>query len=112
MTARGAVAHNNVAVPFGATVYDAVGGGADDYLVGNELDNVLTGGPGDDVLDGAGGQNTAVYAGKRADFTVTKEANGNYTVTDLTGKEGVDTLIDIQLVRFADTAAVAIDSLL
>lgn len=112
LTLENTPAHNNVAIPFGATVYDVVGGGGNDYLIGNELDNTLSGGPGNDILDGAEGTNTASYSGKLADFTIKKDANGIYTVTDLVGQEGIDTLSHIQRIKFSDMLqAVSIDDL-
>lgn len=54
------------------------------------------------MLYGGAGFNTAVYAGKRAQFTITHSASNVVVVTDSKGAEGQDTLADIQQLRFAD----------
>lgn len=87
-----------------------------DTLTGNALDNqiqglggndILVGGAGNDRLDGGAGIDTARYAGKRADFSIIKTAAG-WTVIDLAGAEGTDTLVSIERLQFAD-ARIALD---
>jgi Ca2+-binding RTX toxin-like protein len=71
---------------------------------------------------------TAVYAGNRSDYTVTRNANGTVTVTDnvltpilvpdpmtgvpapdaLLGNEGTDTLSNIEFLRFTDRNAAGV----
>ena len=71
--------------------------------IGNDIFN---NGPGNDTIDGAGGVDTVVYSGLRASATVTKTSTG-HTVS---GPEGVDTLISIERLQFADkTLALDID---
>ncbi|HTR01326.1 MAG TPA: VCBS repeat-containing protein [Candidatus Acidoferrum sp.] len=61
-----------------------------------------TGGAGNDTITALGSATTtAVYAGNRANFTLTKTSNG-FTVADKTGAEGNDTLVGISRVQFAD----------
>jgi serralysin len=45
----------NVAIAYGATIEQAVGGGGDDLLLGNSADNLLIGNAGDDTLLGGAG---------------------------------------------------------
>lgn len=72
-------------------------------LIGNSGDNVLEGKGGDDILDGKGGVNTAVFTGSRADYTITRQADGSFIVTDNTvGRDGTDTLTNIKYARFSD----------
>ena len=86
--------------------------GTGDYVAsGNALNNVLTGGTGNDTLFGAGGDDTlngeagndiAVLSGVRADYTITA-ISGGWTVTDKTaGRDGTDTLVGVEQLRFSD----------
>ena len=85
------------------------GGAGDDVLNGGAGDDLLTGGAGNDVLNGGDGIDTAVFTGNFADYTIAKDPEtGNLTITDNTGTDGTDTLIDIEYLQFADqTVAVA-----
>lgn len=67
----------------------------------------INGGAGNDTLNGQDGLDTAVYTGARANYTVTRTANG-FTVTDKTGAEGTDTLSGVERLVFAD-GGVALD---
>jgi hypothetical protein len=58
-------------------------------------------------IDGGNGMDTLVYSGNRANFTVQQLAS-SFTVTDNAGAGGVDTLLNVERIRFAD-AAVALD---
>lgn len=75
------------------------------------------GGPGNDLLfssaasenfDGSGGVDTVIYTGARANFTVIRNGAG-FTVTDRTGAEGTDTLVNVERLKFSD-AALALDT--
>jgi Ca2+-binding RTX toxin-like protein len=69
----------------------------------NGVDNVLTGNAGNNTLDGRGGADTAVFNGAAvaATFGLTTGANGGVTVATTGG--GVDTLQNIERVRFGST---------
>ncbi len=84
------------------------GNAQNNHLTGNQLGNALQGAGGNDVLDGANGIDFAVYSGNYASFSISKTGNG-FTVTDKTGIEGVDTLLNVERIRFAD-ATVALDA--
>jgi hypothetical protein len=79
----------------------------DDYVDSGEGNDTITGGAGNDTLNGNTGIDTAVYTGTRASFTLATSGN-NFIVTDLTGAEGVDTLVNIERIVFADKS-VALD---
>lgn len=79
--------------------------------------DVLVGGTGADRFTDLGGTyklyggaktDTAVFAGKRADFTVTREGDA-LVVTDKTGKEGSGTFYEVERIQFGD-ARVAYDT--
>jgi len=106
---------NMKAVPFvgsgiATPIDDASDGVIDHVLVGTSFDDILyfddaggvgTGGAGNDTFDGGSGFDTAVYSGSLTHFQLMKTANG-YAVSDKGGTEGIDALIDIERVKFAD----------
>lgn len=75
----------------------------DNILWGGAGNDLLEGGAGNDTLDGGDGLDTALYAGQAAGFDIAM-ANGIVTVTDRQGSEGVDTLENIERIRFSDSA--------
>lgn len=75
----------------------------DDYVDSGGGNDTITGGAGNDTLNGNTGNDTSVYTGTRASFTLATSGN-NLIVTDLTGAEGVDTLVNIERLRFADVS--------
>ncbi|MFS2179062.1 cadherin domain-containing protein [Rhizobium pisi] len=84
----------------GSDVSDILdGSGGNDTIHGNDGNDILTGGAGDDEIDGGDGIDTAVFAGKFADYSFALE-NFNHVVTS--ALEGTDTLIDVEFARFAD----------
>lgn len=80
------------------------GGLLADTILGGAGGDTITGGGSNDKIDGGAGINTAVYSGKFADYTVTTDGNGTYTVTDsVNNRDGIDTLTNIQFLAFSDT---------
>src|SRR5262249_24378899 len=63
-------------------IENVIGGSGDDTLTGSDGNNNFTGGPGNDVIEGGLGSNTAIYSGLKANYTITKNANGTITVAD------------------------------
>lgn len=64
--ASGNPAHDNLAIPFGATVLDVVTGPGNDLIVGNTLDNKFFGFSPGDTMDGGGGNDTLVLSATSA----------------------------------------------
>jgi hypothetical protein len=56
-----ALGSNNVAIAFGTTIENAIGGDFDDVIQGNEADNWIDGGAGNDSLFGGDGADTFVF---------------------------------------------------
>jgi len=82
------------------------GGAGDDSLWGGEGNDTLNGGAGNDGLNGGGGINTAVYSGRRSDYTITfNSGNSTYTIQDnrAGSPDGTDTLIGITFAQFSDS---------
>lgn len=84
-----------------------VGTAGNDTLTGTAANDSFNGLAGNDIINGGAGLDTAIYAGKRADFTITA-AGANFTVQDKTGAEGTDTLNQVERLQFADMS-VALD---
>ena len=76
------------------------GNGNIDALFGTVGNDTLYGRGGNDSLNGGAGTDTALYSGNRASYTTTKTATG-WTVSS--AAEGVDTLTNIERLKFADT---------
>lgn len=82
---------------------DLVGNGEANTLTGNDGNNLLEGKGGNDLLDGGGGIDTAVFTGVKADYIITKQADGSFTVADThADRDGTDTLKNIKYVKFSD----------
>lgn len=81
--------------------------GADSYQLKAGRDSVAGGG-GDDSLDGGDGIDTARFAGALSEYVIEKSGIG-WQVTDSSGAEGVDSLVGIERLTFAD-AAIALDT--
>ena len=63
--------------------------------------DTLSGTPGDDVIDGLAGTDTVRYSGNRASYALSK-TGGGYVLTDNSGRDGTDTLQNIERIKFAD----------
>jgi Ca2+-binding RTX toxin-like protein len=89
---------------FGGNGGDWLGGGAgSDSLEGGNGPDTLAGGAGDDELVGGLGPDTAVFSGNRDGYVIAAdEATGGIRITDTAGSDGVDLLIGIERLQFAD----------
>lgn len=75
------------------------GTAADNVITLSSGDELAFGYQGNDTIDGGAGYDTAVYAGRYADVSI--KLSGN-TITVTTKTEGIDTLTNIEALRFAD----------
>jgi VCBS repeat-containing protein len=84
------------------------GGSAGDKLTGDTGYNVLRGNGGNDTIDGGTGTgDTASFAGGWADYTIT-ESGGVYMIADtVAGRDGTDTVTNIEQFRFNGAALAA-----
>ena len=73
----------------------------DQSYAGTPAADTFYAGTGNDVIDGGAGIDTATYKGSRSNFTVAKSVVGT-VLTDIKGFEGVDTLVNVERVKFAD----------
>ncbi len=81
-----------------------LGRGVDERLVGGANDDVFWGLSGNDIIEGGAGYDTAIFADRFADVTITLSGG---TITVSTRSEGVDTLANVEELRFADRAVTA-----
>ncbi len=59
----GGAAVNNIAIAYGATIENAIGGNGNDAIYGNAGNNNIAGGTGHDYVDGGAGSDTIDYSG-------------------------------------------------
>ena len=71
-------------------------------LRGNALDNVLAGNANNNVIDGRGGVDAAVFQGVFSEYTVQCNSASITVVDSVPARDGTDTLISIEELRFAD----------
>jgi hypothetical protein len=76
-------------------------------LTGSTGNDALTGSTGSDTIDGGAGVDTAVYSLSRSNFALSKTSTG-FTLTDNTGVNGTDTLLNVERIKFSD-GAIALD---
>ncbi len=100
---------NVVGTRYDDTIY---GGNHGNLLEGGAGNDKLMGGVDNDTLDGGDGTDTAIFEGNRGDYLVTENADGTVTVADQRagGLDGVDTLKNIELLKFADRTVPAADN--
>lgn len=85
------------------------GGVEDDNLSGGDGNDVLKGSQGVDILDGGAGTDIAQFSGSFADYRITKLDSTTYRVVDTkAGRDGSDTLKNIEKLNFADVSSVDI----
>lgn len=79
----------------------------DDTVTGTQYNDILFGGTGNDTINGGVGTDTVIYSGARANFTITS-LGASYIIKDNVSTEGVDTLVNVERVKFGDTS-IALD---
>lgn len=101
VTPSGVVALDNLSIGIDSWIENAIGSDYDDVLTGNARDNLLAGGKGNDWIDGGSGRDLALFSGARTDYTLST-GFGKVFVSARDGSSGFDTLVGIELLRFAD----------
>lgn len=69
--------------------------------------DTITGSSSNDSIDGGAGTDTVRYSISRSNFSLLKTSNG-FTLADNTGANGIDTLKNVERLRFAD-GGIALD---
>lgn len=76
------------------------GAAGDDTLVGGDGDDTYIGGAGDDLIDDSGeGLGTVQYDAARGQYEVVRQGDG---WVEVRGPDGVDRLLGVETIRFAD----------
>ena len=92
------------------------GSDGDNVLTGNSVANTLTGaggndtligGSGNDSLDGSSGTDTAAFSGTMAQYRLLSYAGASYVADLVASRDGMDRLVSIEGLRFADASSVA-----
>jgi Ca2+-binding RTX toxin-like protein len=74
-----------------------------EHIVAGQQDDLITGDARDNKIDGLAGRDTAVFQGFRSEYLVSRNSAGKLVVQDkLGGRDGSDTLDNIELFKFAD----------
>jgi Ca2+-binding RTX toxin-like protein len=74
-----------------------------DFVRGYAGNDTITGGIGNDIIDGGSGIDTARYSGKAADYTI-GHSGSQLTVADsVAGRDGTDSLVNVEFLKFAET---------
>lgn len=87
-----------------AGLYDFFAGYAQNFI-GSAQDDIYRGTRFDDTIDGGDGEDVVVYSADRSSYTVTRNADGTWTVTDIIDDDiahGTDTLRNVETLQFTD----------
>ena len=87
---------------------NVTGTNASETLYGNYQANVISGLAGNDILDGGLGIDTAKYTNGKSNYWLNFISPTNRSLTDVSGSQGLDTLVSIERLKFSDTS-LAID---
>ena len=95
---------SNLGIAEGTIIENVIGSNGDDDITGNTADNEITGGQGNDVIDGGAGTDEAIFSGAYAEYTITDNGDGTYTVADSqSGRDGSDTISNVERFTFSDS---------
>jgi Ca2+-binding RTX toxin-like protein len=86
----------------GAKNMNILGNDQDNRLTGNDGNNVITGGKGNDVIAGGKGEDTAKFSGNSSEYKITKTENKTIVIDSVSGRDGKDELMDIEVLKFQD----------
>ncbi|KQW82612.1 beta strand repeat-containing protein [Brevundimonas sp. Root1279] len=93
----------------GAGAATLTGNGQANVLTGGAGADTLAGGLGNDSLAGGEGQDTAVMLGLSTDYFFVDLGDGRIRIADrVAGRDGVDTLVSVESVRFSDGVVMAV----
>lgn len=78
------------------------GGAQDDMFTGSVWGDFFEGSAGNDRFNGGEGVDTAIFSGSRSNYTVIEITYNSFSISDIRGTDGTDTLIDVNILRFMD----------
>lgn len=74
-------------------------------LIGNNSNNTLEGGMGNDRLDGKGGSDKAIFTGASTEYIITADGDKFIIADQVANRDGVDTLVNIEIGKYTDKEA-------
>ena len=77
-------------------------GTSDAGLRGNDQDNTLKGNRGSNLLDGGEGEDTVVFQGASAEYTIERDGVALYVTDSVEGRDGRDQLEAVEWLQFED----------
>ena len=77
-------------------------GNKNSNLTGNGQDNSLSGNSGINTLDGRSGNDIAIFSGPSTEYRITRLEDGIKVEDTISGRDGADTLKNIELLEFTD----------
>ncbi|MFO1163048.1 MAG: pre-peptidase C-terminal domain-containing protein [Reyranellaceae bacterium] len=89
----------NIAIAMDTIIEKAIGGPGNDTFLGSNAANTFTGNGGDDTIDGGDGTDTAIFSGRRSQYTLTAADGGGVQVV---GPDGTDILKNVERLKFDD----------
>jgi Ca2+-binding RTX toxin-like protein len=92
--------YNRAYAEYGQSV--VLGGALDDAMYGGSNVDEFRGNGGDDYFDGGDGTDIAVFSGAAADYELVELTYNTFTVRNLRGIDGTDTIVDVNVLRFSD----------
>jgi Ca2+-binding RTX toxin-like protein len=94
----------------GRTANSFIGAAGNDTIDAQGGNDTLDGGEGNDTLDGGDGDDTVIFMSSKDDYQITYDADSSEITVEYIGEvtnEGIDTLINVENLQFADAPAVA-----
>jgi hypothetical protein len=76
--------------------------GGNDVIYGNGGVDTITGGLGNDYIHGGSGWDRVIFSGDQDDYLIEDQGGNRYRVTDTQGNDGIDTLLWVEVLQFAD----------
>jgi hypothetical protein len=70
-------------------------------IVANENDNILMGNKGNNIIDGKDGEDVVQFSGLSTEYEINTEGERRL-VKDTKGRDGQDTLLNVEILRFKD----------
>lgn len=95
------LAQDNVSVAYGTKIENVIGSAYADRIIGNDGNNRVTPGKGNDMINGGAGVDTVVLSSYSYHATINRSGE-TVRITDKSGVEGDDTLINIERIQFVD----------
>lgn len=104
---------NNIAIAYGVTIQNAVGGTGNDVIYANDGtvnisagagDDLIRAGSGADTIDGGSGTDTVSFNFDKANFQITRAANNNILIQNKGFNGNLVTVTNVETLSFLDVS--------